>query len=263
VTATLPEHAEFVAPPTWRSIDFISDLHLCEAMPCTFDAWAEHLRYTSADAVFILGDLFALWVGDDMRARAFEKRCVDTLADASRRRHIAFMAGNRDFLLGSDTLRDSGMVALCDPTVLCAWGLRWLLSHGDALCLDDGPYQTFRAEVRSPAWQAQFLARPLAERLAIAAQIRQASQASHEQRRFDGDPGADVDAAAALAWLHASRASDLIHGHTHRPGSESLAHGFARHVLSDWDLDTARRAQVLRLSSTGLERLPPATALAG
>ncbi|HLL17851.1 MAG TPA: UDP-2,3-diacylglucosamine diphosphatase, partial [Rubrivivax sp.] len=169
MTATLPECLEFVAPQTWRSIDFISDLHLCEAMPCTFDAWAGHLRYTSADAVFILGDLFELWVGDDMRTRAFEKRCVDTLAEASGRRHIGFMAGNRDFLLGSDTLRDSGMAALPDPTLLCAFGQRWLLSHGDALCVDDKPYQIFRAEVRSPDWQAQFLARPLAERLAIAA----------------------------------------------------------------------------------------------
>ena len=260
---TLPEHFEFVAPQAWCSIDFISDLHLCEAMPCTFDAWATHLRYTTADAVFILGDLFELWVGDDMRTRAFEKRCVDVLSEASKRRHVAFMAGNRDFLLGRDMLRDSGMAALPDPTLLSAWSRRLLLSHGDALCLDDKPYQVFRAEVRSPLWQAEFLARPLEQRLAIAEQIRQASQANHERRRFDGAPGADVDLAAVLALLRAERAVDLIHGHTHRPGSDSLAHGFARHVLSDWDLDSAKRAQVLRLSSGGLERLPPATAHAG
>lgn len=258
----LPTFLELIAPQGWRSIDFISDLHLCEAMPRTFDAWADHLRHTPADAVFMLGDLFELWVGDDMRSRPFEQRCLDVLAEAASRRHTAFMAGNRDFLLGGAMLRDSGMAALPDPTLLSAWGRRVLLSHGDALCLDDKPYQAFRAEVRSARWQQQFLARPLAERLAIAAQIRQASQANHERRQFDGDAGADVDFAEAVAWLQKMDAHELVHGHTHRPGSETLAPGYERHVLSDWDLDTAQRAQVLRLSRSGFERLPPATAAA-
>ncbi|HZF80801.1 MAG TPA: UDP-2,3-diacylglucosamine diphosphatase [Rubrivivax sp.] len=260
MTEKLPAVFELVAPQGWRSIDFISDLHLCAAMPHTFDVWSAYLRHTPADAVFMLGDLFELWVGDDMRSRAFEKRCLDVLAEASGVRRTFFMAGNRDFLLGPDMLRESGMTTLPDPTLLSAWGRRLLLSHGDALCLDDKPYQAFRAEVRSSRWQQQFLARPLPERLAIAAQIRQASQDTHERRQFDGDAGADVDLQAALASLHAARASDLIHGHTHRPGSEELAPGHCRHVLSDWDMDTAQRAQVLRWSSaTGLRRLSPAT----
>lgn len=256
----LPAFFEFVAPDGWRSIDFISDLHLCQAMPRTFDAWAAHLRQTPADAVFMLGDLFELWVGDDMRSRPFERRCLDVLAQAASHRHTAFMAGNRDFLLGADMLRDSGMMALPDPTLLSAWGQRVLLSHGDALCLDDKPYQAFRAEVRSPPWQQRFLAKPLTDRLAIAAQIRQASQASHEQRQFDGDAAADVDFAAAVSWLHTMGARELVHGHTHRPGSQTLAPGYKRHVLSDWDLDTGPRAQVLRLTRSGFERLPPAGA---
>lgn len=259
----LPAFFEFVAPQGWRSIDFISDLHLCEAMPRTFDAWAAHLRNTPADAVFMLGDLFELWVGDDMRSRPFEQRCLDVLAEASSHRQTAFMAGNRDFLLGADMLRDSGMMALPDPTLLSAWGQRVLLSHGDALCLDDKPYQAFRAEVRSPLWQRQFLAKPLAERLALAARIRRASQDNHQRRQFDGDVSADVDFAEAVAWLHAMGANELVHGHTHRPGSETLAPGYKRHVLSDWDLDGARRAQVLRLTRSGFERLPPASAAAG
>ena len=260
MTEKLPAVFELAAPQGWRSIDFISDLHLCEAMPRTFDVWAAHLRHTPADAVFMLGDLFELWVGDDMRRRPFEKGCVEVLAQASGLRRTFFMAGNRDFLLGEDMLRESGMTGLPDPTVLSSWGQRLLLSHGDALCLDDKPYQAFRAEVRSPQWQQQFLAKPLDERLAIAGQIRQASQANHQRRQFDGDAGADVHFQAAIAWLQAAAASDLVHGHTHRPGSENLAHGHWRHVLSDWDLDTAERAQVLRWSVTGLQRVPPASA---
>ena len=140
------------------------------------------------------------------------------------------------------------------PTVLGAWGRRLLLSHGDALCLDDAPYQAFRAEVRSAAWQRQFLTRPLDERLRIAAEMRRASAS---RQRFDGMAGADVDAGEAVRWLHALGAAELVHGHTHRPGSEALAPGFKRHVLSDWDLDGAHRAEVLRLTRDGFERVPP------
>ncbi len=255
----LPNFFEFLAPEQWTAIDLISDLHLCESMPRTFAAFAHHVRETPADAVFVLGDLFEVWVGDDARARPFEARCVDALADAASRRVLGIMVGNRDFLLGSAMLRASGAVGLPDPTVLKAWGQRVLLSHGDALCLDDLPYQAFRQEVRSPAWQQSFLQRPLAERLEIAAQMRRASEA---RRRFDGDVASDADAGEAVRWMHAMGTSELVHGHTHRPGSNTLAPGFKRHVLSDWDLDTAAgppaaRAEVLRLSRDGFQRLPP------
>jgi UDP-2,3-diacylglucosamine hydrolase len=251
----LPAYFEFAAPAHWRAIDFISDLHLCEALPRTFDAWARHLSHTPADAVFILGDLFEVWVGDDAMGRAFESHCVDVLADAASRVQLAFMVGNRDFLVGGALLRASGMMALPDPTLLTAWGQPLLLTHGDALCLDDLPYQAFRREVRSSAWQAAFLARPLAERLQIAAQLRRASD---ERRRFDGDAMADIDGAEAVRWLHAMGAAEMVHGHTHRPGSSALGPGFKRHVLSDWDLDQGQRAEVLRLTRLGFERLPPA-----
>ncbi len=247
----------YTAPANWRALDFISDLHLCEAMPATLQAWEQHLRHTRADAVFMLGDLFDVWVGDDARSRPFESHCVDVLAQAAGRRQLAFMAGNRDFLVGSALLRAGGMLGLVDPTVLVAWGRRVLLSHGDALCLADLPYQSFRREVRAPAWQATFLARPLAERLDIAAEMRRNSTA---RRRVDGDADVDVDADAALHWLQSAGAADLVHGHTHRPGSEALAPGMQRHVLSDWNLDTAARAEVLRLTRHGFERLPPTAA---
>jgi len=252
--AALPAFYEFGAPAHWRAIDFISDLHLGEALPLTFEAWAQHLRHTPADAVFILGDLFELWVGDDAMGRGFESRCVEVLAEASSRVQLAFMVGNRDFLVGSELLRTTGMMALPDPTLLAAWGQPLLLTHGDALCLDDRPYQAFRREVRSSAWQATFLARPLAERLQIAGELRRASE---ERRRFDGDSMADVDGGEAVRWLHALGAAEMVHGHTHRPGSSALGPGFKRHVLSDWDLDHGQRAEVLRLTRQGFERLPP------
>lgn len=253
----LPAFFELAAPPSWRTVDFISDLHLCESTPRTFEAFAAHLRHTRADAVFILGDLFEVWVGDDVRQRVFEAHCVDVLAEAASRRHLAFMAGNRDFLLGPAMLRDSGLAGLPDPTVLLAWGQRVLLSHGDALCIGDLPYQAFRQEVRGTAWQQQFLAKPLPERLQIATEIRQASTA---RQRFDGDGSTDVDGTEAVRWMHAMGAAELVHGHTHRPGSDTLAPGYKRHVLSDWDLDHAHRAEVLRLTRSGFERVQPASA---
>src|SRR5690606_2590265 len=117
-------------------------------------------------AIFILGDLFEAWVGDDalLEPGSFEADCAATLLAASRQRPIFFMIGNRDFLAGADFLRASGMQGLADPT-LFIWGTqRWLLSHGDALCLDDVEYQQFRAMSRNPAWQQQLLAQPLAAR---------------------------------------------------------------------------------------------------
>jgi UDP-2,3-diacylglucosamine hydrolase len=250
----LPAFFELVAPPSWRVVDLISDLHLCAVMPRTFEAFAAHLLGTPADTVIILGDLFEVWVGDDMASRGFERRCVELMALVASRRQLAFMVGNRDFLAGAELLRRSGAMGLPDPTVLSLNGQRVLLSHGDALCLADKPYQAFRQEVRSAAWQAAFLARPLEARLQIAAEIRTASQG---RRRFDGAMDADIDAAEAVRWMHAMGTQELVHGHTHRPGSNTLAPGFKRHVLSDWDLDHAERAEVLRLTRGGFERLAP------
>jgi UDP-2,3-diacylglucosamine hydrolase len=255
VAGPLPPYFDYTAPAAWKQIDFISDLHLCAAMPRTLQAFERHLRRTRADAVFILGDLFEVWVGDDARTLPFEGHCADVLAEAASRLQLAFMVGNRDFLLGPAMLRGCGMMGLPDPTVLTTWGQRVLLSHGDALCLSDKPYQDFRSMVRSPAWQATFGAQPLAERLALAATMRQASQA---RQRFDGDADVDIDFGEAVRWMHGLGTAELVHGHTHRPGSEDMAPGFKRHVLSDWDMDTGDRAEVLRLSRDGFERVAPA-----
>jgi len=255
--------AELAAPADWRVVDFISDLHLQANEPDTVQAWADYLGHTRADAIFMLGDLFEVWVGDDVLAAStddeahFEARCAALLQQASRQHALYFLHGNRDFLFGQAAAQACGLTLLEDPTVLAFGGQRWLLTHGDALCLDDADYLQFRAQVRSLGWQQAFLARPLAERRAIAAGLRGQSEA----RKHSGAPYADVDEGAASAWLQAAHAHELIHGHTHRPADHALGARGQRHVLSDWDAAaTPARLEVLRLQQgpTGLQlqRLP-------
>jgi UDP-2,3-diacylglucosamine hydrolase len=241
-------------PAGCAAIDFISDLHVSVDTPRTFDALAQYLRQTSADAVLLLGDVFEVWVGDDARHEAFERNCVELFREASQRLTLAFMAGNRDFLLGAAMLEDSGLQGLSDPTVIECFGQRALVTHGDALCLADADYQQFRRLVRSDLWQRGFLAQSLEQRWTYARSLRAQSEA---RKRAGADPNlwADVDEAAARQWLAAAQASVLVHGHTHRPCTEPFAGG-TRHVLSDWDLDHApHRADVLRWSAQGFERL--------
>ena len=256
MTSTVPPVAELIAPSHWRTVDCISDLHLVASEPATFAAWQRYMADTPADAVCILGDLFEVWVGDDAVAAdpgGFDAACMEVLRAAAGQRPVFFMHGNRDFLVGRAGLAACGVALLNDPTVLQFAGQRWLLSHGDALCLDDTDYLQFRALVRSPQWQTEFLAKPLAERQQIARGIRSQS----EQRKRSGAIYADVDTAAARDWLQAAQAPVLIHGHTHRPARHDLGDGLQRWVLSDWDLAaTPPRGEALRLSAAGVQRLP-------
>lgn len=257
--AAVPPIAELVAPGSWRAVDCIADLHLDAAHPATLAALEAYLARTQADAVCILGDLFEVWVGDDAIGEpgSFEGAVCALLRAAALRRPLWFMHGNRDFLIGAGFARATGITLLADPTVLVLGGARWLLSHGDALCVDDAPYQRFRAMVRAPDWQARLLAQPLAARRAQARAIRSESEA----RKHAATTWADVDTAAALAWLRAAHAPALVHGHTHRPADHVLAPGCTRHVLTDWDLDAPpRRAGVLRLRAQGAERIAPEAA---
>ncbi|MES2888148.1 MAG: UDP-2,3-diacylglucosamine diphosphatase [Pseudomonadota bacterium] len=235
------------APAHWAQIDFISDLHLAPSLPRTVEAWRRHLQDSRADALVILGDLFEVWVGDDARFDDFEAECTAWLHAASRHRTVAFMAGNRDFLLGADMAAAAGLTLLPDPTVLSAWGERLLLTHGDAWCLDDVPYQRFRQQVRGAEWQADFLSRPLPERREQARQIRAESQRLKQQQVSTPSDWVDVDRTTAVACLQRHHCHTLVHGHTHRPATETLAPGLTRHVLSDWDLDDPQqpRANVL------------------
>ena len=246
--------AELVAPASWRTVDIVSDLHLQDGEPATLDAWHGYLQTTPADALFILGDLFEVWVGDDAaEAEGFEHRAAQWLRDAARRLPVHFLHGNRDFLVGQSLADATGVQLIADPTVLAFQGRRWLLSHGDLLCLADTDYLAFRAQVRTPGWQQAFLARPLAERRALAREIRTQSEARKADPR---NPWADVDDAAAAQWLRAARADTLIHGHTHRPADHDLGHGLSRIVLSDWDAAAhPPRAQLLCLSAAGAQRV--------
>lgn len=257
---TLRASREILAPPAWRRIDFISDLHLTGDTPHGFAAWRSYLLNNNADAVFILGDLFEAWVGDDARHEGFEAEGAAVLTAAAVRRKLFFMVGNRDFLLGDQMLAACGVEGLPDPTVLSAFGERVLLTHGDAWCIGDLPYQQFRTQVRSPAWQAQVLARPLAERRLMARSLRSESErtaAAHEGEGFD------VDTPTALRAMRENDTPTLVHGHTHRPATETLAPGRVRHVLSDWALDHAPtpRAEVMRWEPGRWTRLAPAAAV--
>lgn len=252
---------ELRAPPHWRCVDFISDLHLQANEPLTLRAWSEYLQQTSADALFILGDLFEVWVGDDVLTdqvgarTGFEYQCAQVLRATADRTKVYIMPGNRDFLMGAALMRASGGTLLEDPCVLEFASQRWLLSHGDALCLDDKAYMLFRARVRSAQWQHDFLEKPLHERLKLALQMR----AQSEARKQGNTVYADVDTTAAQSSLKSLRADHMIHGHTHQPARHSLGPLHDRWVLSDWDLSAQPpRAEVLRLSLMLGEEAPMA-----
>ena len=252
----MPQVAQLVAAPAWRTVDFISDLHLQPSEPQTVQAWRDYLARTTADAVFILGDLFEVWVGDDAldEPDSFEAECAAVLHAAAQKRPLFFMVGNRDFLAGGEFLRRSGMTGLADPTALQWAGPRILLSHGDALCLDDVEYQQFRSLSRSAAWRQQVLAQPLAARRALGKSARSES----EMRKQSGAPYADADAAMTATWMLAAAAPWLIHGHTHQPADHALGQDRWRIVLSDWHIDAdTHRAEVLRVTPEGWQRIPP------
>lgn len=262
MTPAVPDFAELQAPQHWDTVDFISDLHLCESQPATFDAWQRYMNSTTAGAVFILGDLFEVWVGDDIvrpdvspqsTDLNFEERCALVLQAAGRRLDLFAMHGNRDFLLGSKMMAASNARLLADPTVLSFHNQRYVLSHGDRLCLADTRYLAFRDIVRQPQWQLEQLAKPLAERQAIGRQMRLQSQ----QNQQDALAYADVDDAAAAQWLRAANATTMIHGHTHKPADHKLESDLQRIVMTDWDLNAnPPRAEVLRLTATSLQRMP-------
>ncbi len=217
-------------------------------------ALRDYLHTCTADALFILGDLFEVWVGDDCLEppNNFEQQCAGLLRAAAQRMPVYIMHGNRDFLLGAKALEACGATALADPTLVQFAGLQCLLSHGDALCLADTAYMAFRAQVRSSAWQENFLAKPLAERQALARDMRAQSAAL----KRTGQTYADVDANLARQWLAAAGCNTLIHGHTHKPAEHALGQGLRRVVLSDWDCGAQPpRAQLLRWSAQGLQRI--------
>ena len=246
--------AELPAPQDWRRVDLISDLHLT---PASFESTAalldRHLAADAPDALFILGDLFEAWIGDDVAAvDPFARRCASWLRGLGAATRLFFMHGNRDFLIGRSLLDGCTATLLDDPTVLDFDARRFLLTHGDALCIADQPYMAFRAQVRQPGFKQGFLSMPIAERVSVARKMRERSEA---HQGTQAQP-ADVDAPLACRWLRAADARIMIHGHTHKPDRHLLdadaGPSLERWVMSDWD-QTADppRGQVLRLVRGG------------
>lgn len=230
---------------------FISDLHLDAGRPAATQAFIDWLASEAgaADAVYILGDLFDVWLGDDDTAplAATVAQALHTLSE--RGVAICFVRGNRDFLLGSVYANRCGMRLLPDPCVIKLYDVFTLLSHGDLLCSDDVAYQQFRQRVRAAEWQAAFLAQPLRERAAFAAQARTASQA--HQQGID-ETISDVNPDSVDRWLARFGVQRMIHGHTHRPAiHRPAADAWQRIVLGDW----YQQGSVLRIGSDGEARL--------
>lgn len=239
---------------------FIADLHLDESRPDIVQLFVRFLREEAARAaaLYILGDLFETWIGDDAPNAAGDAAAAG-LAELRRQGVPCFyIHGNRDFLLGDAWARRAGLSLLPDPSLIAIEGKPVLLMHGDRLCTDDVAYQTFRARSHTPAWQHEFLARSLAERKAIAAGARAESRrhtATVDERITDVNPE------AVSAALRAQGARLLIHGHTHRPADHAIrvdGEPARRIVLGDW----YEQGSVLRLRDGRFElaTLPLASA---
>jgi len=215
---------------------FISDLHLQASHPRTLDAFLRFLaeRAPHAESLYLLGDIFEYWAGDDDLETPFNAAIADALFQLTGQGvAVYWMAGNRDFLVGAAFAQAAGLSLLAEPHVATIAGQRLLLVHGDAECTGDLKYMAFRAQVRDPAWQAQFLAMPLAQRKAIIAGLREGSRAAHTEKSYEI---MDVTPDAIAALHRTSGADTIIHGHTHRPALHQHGH-LRRFVLPDWELD--------------------------
>ncbi len=220
---------------------FISDLHLDQSRPEIIAIFRRFIadEAVNADALYILGDLFEAWIGDDADD-ATGKQFIDAtrpLRDAGK--PCFYMHGNRDFLLGERFAREAGMTLLPDPSIINLYGTPTLLMHGDTLCTDDHAYQAFRTQVRSPQWQRQFLSQGIEKRQAFAAQARNESQ--RHTRDSSNAAIMDVNQQAVEATMKSAKVRRLIHGHTHRPASHTFDLTFdlnnapaTRIVLGDW-----------------------------
>jgi UDP-2,3-diacylglucosamine hydrolase len=215
---------------------FISDLHLQESHPRTAEAFFRFLDEHAAHAeqLYLLGDIFEYWAGDDDLATPFHARVIAALrALGGLGVEVFWMAGNRDFLVGRGFAEAAGLRLLDEPHVATIAGQRIALVHGDAECTLDTKYMEFRAMVRNKAWQEQFLAMPLAQRKAIIAGLREGSREAHTTKSCEI---MDVTPGAIEALFEALGVEVLIHGHTHRPALH-LHGGKRRYVLPDWELD--------------------------
>ena len=232
---------------------FISDLHLSVNHAHSSKAFQHFISTLTSEveALYILGDLFEYWAGDDDLDTPFHTEVINALHGLSTQGiNIYLMHGNRDFLMGEKLAHAAGATMLDDPVLLDLHGTPTLLSHGDMLCTDDIEYQKFRIMIRSEKFQEKFLAQPLVERKAYIEQLRQQSIAAKQSKATDM---MDVNDEAVAALLREYDYPRLIHGHTHRPNRHEHIvddHLCERWVLSDWDQEpTALRCDATSCSS--------------
>jgi len=233
---------------------FLSDLHLTASRPATvalFERFMAGPARTAAE-VYILGDLFEYWAGDDDLDDELNRRVIAAMQACSEHAALFFMRGNRDFLVGERFAAVSGAALVDDPLVKNLYGTPTLIMHGDTLCTGDTAYQAFRAQVRAAQWQRDFLAIPLAERKRQIEALRARSETEKRTKSMDI---MDVDPGAVMAAMREHGCRRLIHGHTHRPA----VHRFEldgtpaeRWVLSDW----GERGSYLIAGESGLQSQP-------
>ena len=228
----------------------VSYLHLDAGRPGITQLFLDFLagQARQADALYVLGDLFEAWVGDDDPGEPGASVCAALQALANSGVPVFLMRGNRDFLFGPGIAARCGATLLPDPCVVDLHGRPTLLMHGDLLCSDDAGYQAFRRQVRDPAWQASFLAQPLEARQAFAAKARAASR-EHQSGMAEGIT--DTNAATVAAAMSHHGVDRLVHGHTHRPAIHAVTvdgRPATRVVLGDW----YDQGSVLRVDADGL-----------
>jgi UDP-2,3-diacylglucosamine hydrolase len=232
---------------------FISDLHLQAEMPATTAAFLRFLKQHAMHAkrLYLLGDIFEYWAGDDDLSSPFPQQIAEALRHVSDAGvELFWIAGNRDFLVSEAFAAATKATLLSDPHVFEFAGKRYVITHGDALCTDDITYQQFRAQVRQPVWQAGFLAKPLAERKAIILALRKQSQMHQQEQMQHSETIMDVNPNAVTELFASSGAGIMIHGHTHRPAIHQHGENY-RYVLSDWDQDHAKRGDWFALLENG------------
>lgn len=227
---------------------FISDLHLMEARRDITEAFIEflHSKAAHAEALYILGDFFEVWIGDD-HDTSFNREIIEALANLSTEKYI--MHGNRDFLLGEAFCKSVGASLLNDPTVLSLGGRPALLMHGDSMCTRDEPYMQARRMLRNPAVQADLLSKSIDDRLQIAEGARQQSK---DHTRESAEDIMDVTPEEVVREMQDHRVDLMIHGHTHRPAVHDLeinGRAAQRIVLGDWD----KQGWYLEASGANLE----------
>jgi UDP-2,3-diacylglucosamine hydrolase len=236
---------------------FISDLHLCGARPAITGLFLDFLRRRArtSDALYILGDLFEYWIGDEAVEQEEFRSIIRGLRELTASGTPVFvMHGNRDFLMAHDFEQSTGVRLLKDPTHVDLYGTPTLLMHGDSLCTDDTEYMTFRAQVRNPAWQKEFLGKSIAERDRIVHDFREISKNSTAAKKPEI---MDVNQQAVESIMRENRVQHLIHGHTHRPTEHVFnldGRPARRMVLGDW----YEQGSVLSVDARGwvLEGLP-------